>query len=86
MLDKAGATLKEAMALARHSDPRLTAAVYGKARLHDLAGVIDRLPAFAPTDDQPQELAATGTDGSANPLAPPLAPRIDFDRHTDDSE
>src|SRR5262245_28579778 len=33
LLDKSGATLKEAMQLARHSDPRLTMAVYGRARL-----------------------------------------------------
>ena len=31
LLDKSGATLKEAMQLARHSDPKLTMAVYGRA-------------------------------------------------------
>jgi hypothetical protein len=36
MLDRTGATLKEAMQLARHSDPKLTMAVYGRVRLHDL--------------------------------------------------
>src|SRR5262249_4676949 len=35
LLDKSGATLKEAMQLARHSDPKLTMAVYGRAQLHD---------------------------------------------------
>lgn len=44
LLDKAGATLKEAMQLARHSDPRLTMKVYGKARQSDLASVVERLP------------------------------------------
>ena len=46
LLDKSGATLKEAMQLARHSDPKLTMKVYGKARRHDLAGSIDRLPSL----------------------------------------
>jgi hypothetical protein len=36
LLEKSGATLKEAMQLARHSDPKLTMAVYGGAQLHDL--------------------------------------------------
>jgi integrase len=36
LLDRSGATLKEAMQLARHSDPRLTMAVYGRAQMHDL--------------------------------------------------
>ena len=43
-LDRAGLTLKQMMQLARHSDPRLTAAVYGKARFGDLAGAVVRLP------------------------------------------
>src|SRR5438105_2104534 len=66
LLDKSGATLKEAMQLARHSDPKLTMAVYGKARLHDLAGAIDRLPTLATSsgsDSVAGVLAATGTDG-----------------------
>ena len=46
MLDRSGATLKEAMQLARHSDPKLTMAIYGKARRHDLAGAVDRLPSL----------------------------------------
>jgi hypothetical protein len=43
-LDRSGATLKEAMQLARHSDPKLTMAVYGRARLHDLGAAVGRLP------------------------------------------
>jgi hypothetical protein len=43
LLDRCGATMKEAMRLARHSDPKLTMARYGKAHLHDLAGVAQRL-------------------------------------------
>jgi integrase len=65
LLDRAGATLKEAMQLARHTDPRLTMAVYGRAQLHDLAGAVDRLPGLITTAAKPipQALAATGTDG-----------------------
>ena len=64
--DKSGATLKEAMQLARHSDPKLTMAVYGRARLHDLGQAVRRLPALptGPTTRAPA-LAATGTDGQS---------------------
>jgi integrase len=66
LLDKSGATLKEAMQLARHSDPKLTMAVYGRAQLHDLGRAIRRLPNL--TDGpQKQELAATGTTGGGAP-------------------
>jgi len=44
LLDKSGATLKEAMQLARHSDPKLTMAVYGRAQLEDLSQAVSRLP------------------------------------------
>jgi hypothetical protein len=44
LLDEAGATLKEAMQLARHSDPRLTAKVYGLASRERLADALRRLP------------------------------------------
>jgi integrase len=63
LLDKAGATLKEAMHLARHSDPKLTMARYGRAHLHDLAAAVERLPRLLP--EAPQALRATGTDGGA---------------------
>jgi integrase len=48
LLDKSGATLKEAMQLARHSDPKLTMAVYGRAKLHDLSEAVQRLPSLLP--------------------------------------
>jgi integrase len=48
LLDQSGATLKEAMQLARHSDPKLTMAVYGRAQLNDLAGTVNNLPAVLP--------------------------------------
>jgi integrase len=42
-LDESGASLKEAMQLARHSDPKLTMAVYGKASFQELGDTIARL-------------------------------------------
>jgi integrase len=60
MLDKSGATLKEAMQLARHSDPKLTMAVYGRAHLHDLGEAVRRLPPLLVGVQEQQ--AATGTD------------------------
>lgn len=47
LLDAAGATLREAMQLARHSDPKLTMAVYGKLRTSDLGKTVERLPNLA---------------------------------------
>lgn len=49
-LDRAGATLKQAMALARHSDPRLTMRVYGRAQLADLGAVVDRILTVSPVN------------------------------------
>lgn len=43
LLDRAGLTLKQAMQLARHSDPRLTARVYGKANLDELSQAVSRV-------------------------------------------
>ncbi|MGL4423827.1 MAG: tyrosine-type recombinase/integrase, partial [Gemmataceae bacterium] len=51
LLDQSGATLKEAMQLARHSDPKLTMAVYGRVQLNDLAERVGQLPGFG--DDSP---------------------------------
>jgi integrase len=62
LLEKSGATLKEAMQLARHSDPKLTMAVYGRAQLHDLGRAVERLPDLAPAAPR-EAVAATGTDG-----------------------
>jgi hypothetical protein len=65
LLDKAGASIKEAMQLARHTDPKLTMARYGRAQLHDLAAAVERLPRLLPdeADLGGQPLRATGTDG-----------------------
>jgi Phage integrase family len=64
MLDKSGASLREAMQLARHSDPRLTMAVYGRAQLHDLGAAVGRLPDLFNGGSEPQSLRATGTDSA----------------------
>jgi hypothetical protein len=65
LLDKSGATLKEAMQLARHSDPKLTMAVYGRAQLHDLGRAVERLPLLSgPAGVTP---AQTGTEDMATP-------------------
>ncbi len=53
LLDRAGATLKQAMQLARHSDPKLTMARYGKATLQELAAPVTRLPGLAGVDVPP---------------------------------
>src|SRR5262249_39847831 len=64
LLDRAGASLKQAMHLARHSDPRLTMARYGRPQLHDLSAAVERFPSLLPTDPLAADaaLAATGTD------------------------
>jgi hypothetical protein len=65
LLDKGGATLKGAMQLARHSDPKLTMAVFGRAQLHDRGEAVRRLPTLLtyPADHtREQVLQATGTD------------------------
>jgi hypothetical protein len=53
------------MQLARHGDPRLTMAVYGRAQLLDLASAVDRLPSLlTQTPEAGQKvLQATGTEG-----------------------
>ena len=81
--DATGATLKEAMQLARHSDPKLTAAVYGRARLLDLGTAVERLPVAVPawtilaqTDDtgrdrlSPSESVGGGENENENRLDP----------------
>jgi integrase len=72
LLDKSGATLKEAMQLTRHSDPKLTMARYGRAQLHDLAEAVGRLPALL---DGPAvggaALRQTGTEGPVAPFGNP---------------
>lgn len=47
LLESAGVSLKHAMHLARHSDPKLTLKRYGKPHLEDLAREVERLPVVA---------------------------------------
>jgi len=85
LLDHSGATLKEAMQLARHSDPKLTMAVYGRAQLHDLGDAVRRLPSIldAGPTRQGKALRATGTDASRptdGPVCTGFALRNDIGR------
>ena len=59
---RAGADLKQAMTLARHSDPRLTTARYARTRLHDLGAVVNKLPTPIVRAAEPAALRLTGTD------------------------
>jgi hypothetical protein len=61
----AGASVSEAMTLARHSDPRLTTRTYARVDLHSLGRVLEDMPRFATSDDGPtaERMRATGTDG-----------------------
>ncbi len=60
---EAGATVKEAMELARHSDPRLTMKTYARVGMHSLGRVLNRMPTtHAGPSQETQILAATGTD------------------------
>ena len=63
---RAGADLKQAMTVARHSDPRLTTARYGRTRLHDLGAVVDKLPTPTRTVPEPTVLRLTGTDSGSS--------------------
>ncbi len=45
-LARAGVSLQAAQRLMRHSDPRLTTAVYSKLGRHDLASELGRLPSL----------------------------------------
>src|SRR5262249_16941702 len=66
LLEETGASLKQAMNLARHSDPKLTMARYGKPQLADLGTVVERLPSLLPDGNcgRSESLAPTGTDGT----------------------
>jgi len=60
---RAGADLKQAMTLARHSDPKLTTARYARTRLHDLGSLVNKLPGSK--EPETARLRMTGTDGDA---------------------
>jgi integrase/recombinase XerC len=61
---EAGANVKEAMELARHSDPKLTLKTYARTGLHSLTRVLDGMPGTQPKPaTERQTMRATGTDG-----------------------
>jgi integrase len=71
-LDRAGISLKQAMQLARHSDPKLTIKRYGRAQAHELAAAVRDLPLVnghalrSPLADMPRaELEALAVAGIA---------------------
>ena len=59
---RTGADLKQAMTLARHSDPRLTAGRYARTRLFDLGAIVNKLPQPAAPPTESAALQMTGTD------------------------
>jgi excisionase family DNA binding protein len=59
---RAGADLKQAMTLARHTDPRLTAGRYARTRLHDLGSVVNKLSQQSTIPAENVRLRLTGTD------------------------
>jgi integrase len=66
LLERSGVSPKLAQELARHSDIRLTMNVYTHARLYDLAGAVEGLPALlgGAQDTDRRPLQSTGTEGS----------------------
>lgn len=81
---RTGADLKQAMTLARHSDPRLTAKRYARTRLHDLGTVVNKLPdSTGKPIAQPHQvniLRRTGTDSGCTPDVPRDVPAIGFEQ------
>jgi integrase len=63
---EAGANVKEAMELARHSDPKLTLKTYARVGMHNLTRVLDGMPkADTRPTREAEALRATGTDDHA---------------------
>jgi len=85
MLNKAGVAPRTAQEIMRHSDIRLTMATYTDAKLLNISGALDALPKCSPNEpsnDQPEVMRATGTDGTDGtgpqefpPRFPPTAGR-----------
>jgi hypothetical protein len=79
---RAGIDLHTLQELAGHSSPNLTAR-YSHRRLYDLAGAVEKLPNFLPSEGPnqgAQALRATGTDNpapgfSCSPVAQTVAGR-----------
>jgi integrase len=80
MLEKAGAGLKEAQVLARHSDIRLTKDIYTHADYQAMAAAVDRLPLPLPDGRAPgpgpaEALLTWALALAAALLGPPLVAR-----------
>ena len=60
MLARSGVNPRTAMELMRHSDIRLTTAIYQHLELADTAGAVNQLPALKTE----KEARATGTDAA----------------------
>jgi excisionase family DNA binding protein len=77
-LARGGVDLRTAQVLAGHSTPVLTAR-YSHTRLHDLAGAVEKLPAFLPITggktEAGEQLRQTGTD-AMGPVSEKLAVRL----------
>ncbi len=80
-LGRSGATIKEAMELARHTTPQMTMR-YMHANIYDLASAVNRLPSLSPGESEskaeaePAALRSTGTEES-RPVVTRLATRPD---------
>jgi len=66
-LQKAGASLREAQALARHSDPKLTANLYTDPTLLNPAGRVAALPSLRPVTPDEMEVGrmAAGAENAS---------------------
>jgi len=68
---RAGADLKQAMTLARHSDAALTTKRYARTQLHGLNAVVDRIPEATgrspEKSSQINDLKMTGTNPTSTP-------------------
>jgi integrase len=69
LLKRSGIPLGSGMQLARHSDPKLTLAIYGQDDLPELGEAVCRLPALrkGPDKESGEAPAAKGTDGKPDP-------------------
>lgn len=64
LLSKGGVSPREAMALMRHTDMRLTMQVYTDPRVFDLSGAVERMPLAFGDAPEPNVAKATGTHGT----------------------